>query len=46
MSEYQKINSIKKSVATIELQDLTEKHLLERVGSTGRGTKYVLTRLI
>ncbi|MCK9414112.1 MAG: putative DNA binding domain-containing protein [Prolixibacteraceae bacterium] len=45
-SEYQKISSIKKSVAAIELQDLTEKHLLERVGNTGRGTKYVLTRLI
>jgi len=46
MSECQKINSIKKSVAAIELQDLTEKQLLERVGNTGRGTKYVLTRLI
>jgi len=42
-SKYQKINSIKKSVAAAELQNLTEKQLLVKLG-TGRGTKYVLPR--
>src|SRR3546814_44421 len=41
-SEYQEINDIKKSVLATELQDLTDKGVLVKVGSTGRGTKYVL----
>lgn len=41
-SEYQEINDIKKSVTATELQDLTDKGVLVKVGSTGRGTKYIL----
>jgi ATP-dependent DNA helicase RecG len=41
-SEYQEINDIKKSVSATELQDLTDRGVLEKVGSTGRGTKYIL----
>lgn len=44
-SDYQDINSIKKSVAAKELQDLTEKGLLIKIGTTGRGTKYILSRM-
>jgi ATP-dependent DNA helicase RecG len=40
--KYQEINDIKKSVSATELQDLTDKGILIKVGSTGRGTKYVL----
>ncbi|MCC5917053.1 MAG: putative DNA binding domain-containing protein [Cryomorphaceae bacterium] len=42
-SEYQEINDIKKSVSATELQDLTDKGILVKVGSTGRGTKYILS---
>lgn len=41
-SKYQEINDIKKSVSATELQDLTDRGVLEKVGSTGRGTKYIL----
>lgn len=41
-SEYQEINDIKKSVSATELQDLTDSGILIKVGSTGRGTKYML----
>ncbi len=42
-SDYQYLNEIKKSVAAIELQDLTEKGIIVKVGKTGRGTKYILS---
>lgn len=41
-SEYQELNDIKKSVTATELQDLADKGVLVKVGSTGRGTKYIL----
>lgn len=41
-SEYQEINDIKKSVSAAELQYVTDRGILLKVGSTGRGTKYVL----
>ena len=41
-SEYQELNNIKKSVTATELQDLTDKGILVKIGSTGRGTKYIL----
>lgn len=41
-SVYRVINGIKKSVAAKELQELSDKGILLKVGSTGRGTKYVL----
>lgn len=41
-SEYQKLNSIGKSVAASELQQLSDKKILSRVGNTGRSTRYVI----
>ncbi|MCC5945773.1 MAG: putative DNA binding domain-containing protein [Bernardetiaceae bacterium] len=43
-SEYQKINNIKKTVAALELQDLTKKEVLVKIGKTGRGIKYRLSK--
>lgn len=40
--EYQAINDLGKSVSATELAELVEKQLLERIGTTGRATKYVL----
>ena len=44
-TEYQKLNNLGKSVSTTELQDLIDKKLVEKIGTTGRGTKYVLPDL-
>jgi ATP-dependent DNA helicase RecG len=44
-AEYQKLNDIGKSVSTTELQDLIERKLVGKIGTTGRGTKYVLPGL-
>lgn len=44
-SEYQKLNSLGKTVSTTELQDLMDKKLLEKIGTTGRGTRYILPNL-
>jgi len=44
-AEYQKLNNLGKSVSTTELQDLIDKKLVEKIGTTGRGTKYVLPDL-
>lgn len=41
-SEYQKLNSLGKTVSTTDLQDLLDKKLLEKIGTTGRGTRYIL----
>jgi ATP-dependent DNA helicase RecG len=41
-TEYQTLNNLGKTVSTIELQDLIDKNLLEKIGTTGRGTRYVL----
>ncbi len=40
---YQTLNSLGKSVSTVELQALLDKKLIEKIGTTGRGTKYVLS---
>ncbi|WP_439489851.1 ATP-binding protein [Algoriphagus sp.] len=40
--EYQAINDLGKSVSATELAELVEKQLLERIGTTGRATMYVL----
>lgn len=40
--EYQTINDIKKTVSASELQDLTERKILIKIGNTGRGIKYIL----
>jgi ATP-dependent DNA helicase RecG len=42
-TEYQKLNSLGKTVSTIDLQDLIDKKLLEKIGTTGRGTRYILS---
>jgi len=44
-AEYQKLNSLGKSVSTTELQDLMVEKLVEKIGTTGRGTKYILPNL-
>jgi ATP-dependent DNA helicase RecG len=42
-SEYQKINNIKQTASSEELQDLVKRKLLKMTGTKGRGAKYVLT---
>ena len=39
-SEYQTINDVKKTVTAIELQDLIDKDVLRRIGTTGRSIFY------
>jgi ATP-dependent DNA helicase RecG len=39
---YQHINKISKAVATTDLSDLVSRKLIEKVGTTGKGTKYTL----
>lgn len=43
-SEYQRINTIGKSIAAAELQMLVDRKILSRIGNTGRSTRYVLFR--
>jgi ATP-dependent DNA helicase RecG len=42
-TEYQTLNNLGKSISTVELQDLLDKKLIEKIGTTGRGTKYILS---
>jgi ATP-dependent DNA helicase RecG len=39
---YQAVNSISKPVATKELSDLVSRNLIQREGTTGKGTRYVI----
>ena len=41
---YQTINEVKKTIAAEELQDLTEKVILTRIGTTGRSIFYELAK--
>jgi ATP-dependent DNA helicase RecG len=41
---YQTLNDLGKSLSTVELQGLLDKKIIEKIGTTGRGTKYVLSR--
>jgi ATP-dependent DNA helicase RecG len=41
-SEYQRLTGAEKRTASRDLSDLTRRGLLERVGATGRGTRYRL----
>jgi ATP-dependent DNA helicase RecG len=43
-SEYQKINDLKQTVSSKELQDLVKKNILKMTGTKGRGAKYVLSK--
>ena len=38
--EYQELTGARERTATLELGDLVEKGVLERIGTTGRGTRY------
>ncbi|MBI5416467.1 DUF4062 domain-containing protein [Candidatus Poribacteria bacterium] len=40
--EYQKINYIKRRIASYDLTELVEKNILERIGKVGKGTFYKL----
>jgi ATP-dependent DNA helicase RecG len=42
--EYQDVNGISERTALRDLKDLCDRGLLERMGDTGRGTEYRLTR--
>lgn len=39
---YQTINKISKAVATTDLSELLNRTLIQKVGTTGKGTKYIL----
>lgn len=39
---YQSINKISKAVATTDLSDLVNQKLIQKIGTTGKGTKYKL----
>lgn len=40
---YQRLNAVSKRTATRDLTELTNKGVIEQVGTTGKGTAYVLT---
>jgi ATP-dependent DNA helicase RecG len=40
--EYQQVGAVKDRLATIELKDLIEKGIFEKIGSTGKGTHYIM----
>ena len=42
--EYQDLTRVSKPMATIDLKDLVRKKVFERVGTTGRGTEYILAK--
>jgi len=42
-TSYQTLNSISKPVATKDLSDLVSRNLIQKLGTTGKGTKYVLS---
>ncbi len=42
--EYQMINGIKERMATVELNQLVEKGIFRRVGTTGKGTFYAIAK--
>jgi ATP-dependent DNA helicase RecG len=43
--QYQELNNVSRQTATIDLGELTDKHILVRVGNVGKGTSYQLTKL-
>ncbi|MGB9929831.1 MAG: RNA-binding domain-containing protein [Methanosarcina sp.] len=40
--EYQQVGEIKDRLATMELKDLIDKGIFEKIGSTGKGTHYIM----
>jgi len=43
-SEYQKISGVSRATATRDLDELFSKGILKKVGTTGKGTHYVLLK--
>ena len=41
---YQDLTGISKPMATIDLKELSDKKVLEKIGTTGRGTAYILVK--
>jgi ATP-dependent DNA helicase RecG len=41
-SDYQKINNLKQTVSSAELQELVKQNLLNRIGNAGRAIKYLM----
>ncbi len=42
MQSYQEVFNVSKRTATNDLQSLTQKELIEKIGTTGKGTSYIL----
>ncbi len=42
-ASYQALNVISKPVATKDLTDLANRNLIQKIGTTGKGTKYILS---
>ncbi|MEA1928066.1 MAG: hypothetical protein U9N73_07645 [Candidatus Auribacterota bacterium] len=42
--EYQEVAGVKERLATMELNDLVSKAILEKCGTTGRGTYYAAVK--
>jgi len=43
-SEYQKLTGVSRPTATRDLDELSKKGVLKRIGTTGRGTHYLLSK--
>ncbi len=41
--EYQELNKISKPMTSIDLKGLVDKKIFEKLGTTGRGTKYIIS---
>ncbi|MCZ2130228.1 MAG: putative DNA binding domain-containing protein [Bacteroidia bacterium] len=44
-SDYQTLNGVKKSTVSNDLQELINKGVFQKIGTTGRGTKYILANV-
>lgn len=42
--EYQNLTSVSKPMATIDLRDIVKKKVFKKIGTTGRGTEYILAK--
>lgn len=42
--EYKKLTSVSKAMATIDLNNLVDKEIFKKLGTTGRGTEYILKK--
>lgn len=44
-AEYQELANISKRTATRDLQEMMERRLLRKIGTTGKGTSYIFETL-